>query len=114
MLKPAAMLSAQDVARAAREYAGGFPPVRRAMVTLRPRICPFEDLVGSLHSARTLLDIGCGSGFFLYLAAVRGPRERLVGIESSEAAAQAAELAMGSKLSGYGVKPEIAVAASTD
>jgi 2-polyprenyl-3-methyl-5-hydroxy-6-metoxy-1,4-benzoquinol methylase len=114
MLKPASMLSAQDVARAARDYAGGFPPVRRAMVTLRPRICPFEDLVLALHSARSVFDIGCGSGFFLYLTAISEPHRRLVGVESSEAVARAAETALASKLAGYAASPRITAAISAD
>jgi 2-polyprenyl-3-methyl-5-hydroxy-6-metoxy-1,4-benzoquinol methylase len=84
------------------------------MVTLRPRICPFEDLVLGLHSARSLLDIGCGSGFFLYLAAISEPRERLVGVESSEAVARAAETTLASKLAGYAATPRITAATRAD
>ncbi|HBM90547.1 MAG TPA: hypothetical protein DD400_01520, partial [Rhodospirillaceae bacterium] len=43
----------------------------RALVTLRPFICPFEVLLKEIPEKSRVLDIGCGTGFILNLLAFR-------------------------------------------
>jgi len=96
----------------ARDYGRQFPPFRRAMVTLRPRICPFGSLLAPIDKAGTLLDIGCGSGFFLFLAQATQPRRRLFGVETSEPAAASARASLRSQFGEAGV--EVAIDGTLD
>jgi 2-polyprenyl-3-methyl-5-hydroxy-6-metoxy-1,4-benzoquinol methylase len=58
---PAAM------SRLAREYFSKCPIVYRILQTLRPRICPFAEIIAAIPKGARVLDVGCGGGVFLAL-----------------------------------------------
>jgi 2-polyprenyl-3-methyl-5-hydroxy-6-metoxy-1,4-benzoquinol methylase len=58
----------------------------------RPYICPFERLLPHIPQRATVLDIGCGSGLLLALAASSGLDIRGVGVDTSEPAIAIAQL----------------------
>jgi 2-polyprenyl-3-methyl-5-hydroxy-6-metoxy-1,4-benzoquinol methylase len=66
------------------------PFVRRLLMSLRPLICPFDELMGRVPGGSSVLDVGCGSGLFLGLLAASGLRFRGVGFDASRRAIQAA------------------------
>jgi 2-polyprenyl-3-methyl-5-hydroxy-6-metoxy-1,4-benzoquinol methylase len=107
-----ATLDQAGIQALARLYGQRFPAVRRAMVTLRPRICPFGAVLQPIAGARTLLDIGCGSGFFLFLAQRMRSRDRLVGVEASEPVATDARATLQRCLGDDA--PEVAISATLD
>lgn len=53
----------------ARQMFRDVPVPGRWIQTLRPRICPFNRLIGHVPPGSSLLDVGCGSGLFLGLLA---------------------------------------------
>jgi len=58
------------VLEAARIYAKHFQGWPRFLVLHRPRICPFERLLDFVPQRASILDVGCGSGFFLFCCRV--------------------------------------------
>lgn len=83
------MTQARDISRMAwRRFrpAGLF---RRALMTLRPYICPLELVVDEVPEGARVLDIGCGAG--LVLAHLAGARNvDGVGVDTSGPAIEAA------------------------
>jgi 2-polyprenyl-3-methyl-5-hydroxy-6-metoxy-1,4-benzoquinol methylase len=75
---------------AARLYAGA-PLVARTFQRLRPRICPFAELVALVPAGARMLDIGCGSGLFLGLLAADGRLSSGVGIDRDQRALAVAD-----------------------
>lgn len=49
----------------------------------RPRICPFDRLIGLVPDEARILDVGCGSGLFLGLLVEMGKRPVGVGFDMS-------------------------------
>ena len=68
----------------------------RLLVRLRPLICPFEDLLEEVPSDIEVLDVGCGSGFWLYLIWMYKNPRSLTGIDPSRAKISAAKNAFSS------------------
>ncbi len=58
-----------DVEKAAAELFADAPALTRAMQRLRPRICPFDELLVLVPGGASGLDVGCGAGLFLGLLA---------------------------------------------
>jgi 2-polyprenyl-3-methyl-5-hydroxy-6-metoxy-1,4-benzoquinol methylase len=61
------------------------------MLELRPRICPFGALLRYVKPESFVLDVGCGGGLFLGLAAALIPGVRGSGFDSSAPAIRAAQ-----------------------
>lgn len=85
-------LSSRDaVLTAARALYRTSPGRARILQTLRPYICPFEDLLRWLPETGRLLDVGCGAGLFAGLAGYSRPAIRAVGFDAEPGAVAAAQ-----------------------
>jgi len=76
--------------RAKQLYAGtkGISPL---LQTLRPRICPFEEILPLVPHGASVLDAGCGAGLFLGLLASSGQITHGLGFDSSHNAISLAQ-----------------------
>lgn len=74
------------LARDAFELYRGGSLARRALVTGRPLICPFDRLLPLVPAGASVLDVGCGDGLFLALLAASGRLGRGVGVDYNHAA----------------------------
>ena len=83
-------ISSSTVRRWAAELFPGSNLTSR-LQRLRPRICPFEELIVRVPSASRVLDVGCGAGLFLGLLARSGKLESALGCDMSRAAITIAE-----------------------
>lgn len=70
----------------------------------RPSICPFHVLVGLVPGGASILDIGCGAGFFLNLLAYQGRISQGMGVDTSSRAIGAARVAHGKVAGGASVE----------
>jgi SAM-dependent methyltransferase len=76
--------SLQAISHAANEYSLCFDHIlSRLIIRLRPLICPFEILLEAVPATESVLDIGCGTGFWLYLISKFKTPRNLSGIESN-------------------------------
>lgn len=83
-VRPDATAAAWQGARAgARMLFGDRPGVRAHLQTLRPLICPVDEVLDWIPSHATVLDIGCGAGLLPGLLALRGHREAICGVDAS-------------------------------
>jgi len=89
---PAIPTPPADLSRLAKEIFLGAPAVPRAIQSLRPYICPFDELLPYVPEGSSVLDIGCGSGLFLGLLAAAGAHIDGVGVDIGEAAISRAQL----------------------
>jgi 2-polyprenyl-3-methyl-5-hydroxy-6-metoxy-1,4-benzoquinol methylase len=78
----------------AAEYSLRFAAPKRAIVRLRPRICPFERLVHAVPQRSSVLDIGCGNGLFLYLLWRAGRLGEAIGVDANRHAIDSASRAL--------------------
>lgn len=69
------------VTELAKEYGQFFPGIRGKTISLRPKICPFEDVLSEIPENASIFDIGCGSGFFLFLCARVRAAHNLSGVD---------------------------------
>jgi 2-polyprenyl-3-methyl-5-hydroxy-6-metoxy-1,4-benzoquinol methylase len=83
-------LSARECANLARKLYVDGPLLPRKMQHFRPYICPFEALVDFVPGGARVLDIGCGAGLFLGLAATLKPKLAGFGLDASATAIEAA------------------------
>lgn len=67
------------------------PTVARTLQSLRPYICPFDDLLGQIPEDAHVLDVGCGAGLLLGLVAQTYPHASGIGFDSSGHAILAAQ-----------------------
>lgn len=92
-MRPVAYLpTSRLVAVAERAYSSG-PLFMRKAQQFRPRICPFDLMLPHVRPGAEILDVGCGSGLFLMLAASIIPGVRGVGFDPSHAAIRTAAAA---------------------
>ena len=80
-----------SVAAMAQRLYRSAPPVARALQSLRPYICPFDDLLSFVPANAHVLDVGCGAGLLLGLIADRYPQTSGSGFDSSSHAIAAAQ-----------------------
>ncbi len=59
--------TASQFSRIARTLYADSPPFAKALLTYRPYICPFEDLLPHVPVDSNVLDFGCGGGLFMGL-----------------------------------------------
>jgi 2-polyprenyl-3-methyl-5-hydroxy-6-metoxy-1,4-benzoquinol methylase len=78
--------STPALARVAHALFQDAPSVTRAIQTLRPYICPFDQLVPLVPNGGSVLDFGCGSGLFLGLLAESGRISEGVGVDANAGA----------------------------
>ena len=67
--------------------------VQKTLAGARPFICPFARLVRHVPQNASILDIGCGSGFFVNLLAYQKRIRSAIGIDSQLSAIKIARLA---------------------
>jgi 2-polyprenyl-3-methyl-5-hydroxy-6-metoxy-1,4-benzoquinol methylase len=75
-----------SLSRDAFELYRGGPLLRRALVTGRPLICPFDRLLTLVPVGASVLDVGCGDGLFLALLASSGRLGAGAGVDYNTAA----------------------------
>lgn len=83
------------------------PVALRLLQHYRPYICPFEELLPHIEPGARVLDIGCGGGLLLGLAAASGRRIQGFGFDSSVQAISVAR-GLSERLQGSGSKVEFA------
>jgi 2-polyprenyl-3-methyl-5-hydroxy-6-metoxy-1,4-benzoquinol methylase len=86
--------SASKIQRLAKELFQTVRPPRRWIQSLRPRICPFDELIPYVPSGASVLDVGCGAGLFLGLLTALDRIERGFGFDANRSAIEAARLMM--------------------
>ena len=77
------ILTAQHLSKIARAMYTSGPFLLRKLQHWRPYICPFESLVGHVRHGYRVLDVGCGSGLLLSLAAGAGAKFEGLGFDVS-------------------------------
>ena len=87
-------MTRDDLAHTARGLFAGAPTVTRMLQSLRPYICPFEDLIGHVPAGSRVLDIGCGTGLFLGLLWRAGRLCEGVGCDVNERSLQVAKTSL--------------------
>lgn len=63
------MASPKELCEIARSLSRDLTLKDRILMGYRPRICPFHDLVEFVEPGSSVMDIGCGSGLWLFLLA---------------------------------------------
>jgi 2-polyprenyl-3-methyl-5-hydroxy-6-metoxy-1,4-benzoquinol methylase len=86
-----ALVSRDAIVAAARALYRTAPARARLLQSLRPYICPFEDLLRWLPDTGRLLDVGCGAGLFVGLAGYSRPAIRAIGFDAEPGAVAAAQ-----------------------
>lgn len=81
----------KDFSAQAADLFKSAPLVIRTLQRLRPAICPFDVLLQHIPQQGTVLDVGCGAGLLLGLAARARPDLHAIGIDSSIPAIHAAQ-----------------------
>lgn len=85
----------RDVARAAGHLYRQAPLRARVLQQLRPYICPFDELLRHVPAQGVVLDVGCGAGLFLGLAAAARPEISGFGFDADRYAIHAAQAMAG-------------------
>jgi 2-polyprenyl-3-methyl-5-hydroxy-6-metoxy-1,4-benzoquinol methylase len=80
------MHTASDIAKTAKQLYGSRNGLGARLQTLRPYICPFEELLPLVPRGSSILDVGCGAGLFLGLLGSLGTIQRGVGFDASRPA----------------------------
>jgi 2-polyprenyl-3-methyl-5-hydroxy-6-metoxy-1,4-benzoquinol methylase len=84
-------LSAKSLSAMARSLYTEGPFLLRTLQHFRPFICPFERLFGHIPEGSRVLDVGCGAGLLLSLAAARGRQFLGLGFDVSPMAIELAK-----------------------
>jgi len=85
------MSDAHELSAAARSLYPKHLGLRRQLQIYRPYICPFDKLIDWVPDAGTMLDVGCGAGLFLGLAASRKPGLHGIGFDADSRVIGAAQ-----------------------
>lgn len=78
--------SAREISQIARRICRAQGGAGRLLQIYRPYICPFELLLEEIPPGSRVLDVGCGGGLFLGLAAETGRLGAGLGFDSNRAA----------------------------
>jgi 2-polyprenyl-3-methyl-5-hydroxy-6-metoxy-1,4-benzoquinol methylase len=84
-----------DVAHTAQRLSRNGPLMARTVQRWRPYFCPFDVLLNWVPPAARVLDVGCGSGLLLGLAAELTEMERGLGLDARESAIDLARQMLG-------------------
>jgi SAM-dependent methyltransferase len=84
------MRSADEISNVAGSLFGGIGGLASRFQTLRPYICPFEEILPLVPQRARVLDVGCGAGLFLGLLAHEGRIGEGVGFDSGKGAIELA------------------------
>jgi 2-polyprenyl-3-methyl-5-hydroxy-6-metoxy-1,4-benzoquinol methylase len=76
-------LTARSLSAIARDMYRDGPFLLRTLQHFRPFFCPFERLIGHIPNGSRVLDVGCGAGLLLSLAAVLGREFEGLGFDVS-------------------------------
>lgn len=79
------MTTAAALSRRARQLYRGNGGLSATLQTLRPWICPFEDILPLVPPGAVVMDAGCGAGLFLGLLADSGRISSGLGFDASHA-----------------------------
>lgn len=79
-----------DCVKAARHLYQDARPLPRLLMTYRPTICPFEELLQLVPQGSSVLDVGCGGGLMLSLLAASGRIDAGRGFDTNGAMIQLA------------------------
>ena len=77
--------TAQDISQIARRICRDQRGAGKLLQIYRPFICPFEEILPHMPSDADVLDVGCGGGLFLGLAAEAGSLKTGLGFDSNKA-----------------------------
>lgn len=70
---------------------------KRAYISLRWRLCPFEEIEKYLPDSGIILDIGCGYGLLSNFLAFKSNRRRVIGIDNSQKRLEIAKSTVGNR-----------------
>ena len=83
--------STPQIVRLARTLFADAPLATRTIQSLRPQICPFDQLIPLVPPGSRVLDFGCGNGLFLGLLAKTGRIVEGLGLDVSARAIKTAQ-----------------------
>jgi 2-polyprenyl-3-methyl-5-hydroxy-6-metoxy-1,4-benzoquinol methylase len=83
--EPSKRWTASELSGIARTLYADSPPLAHALMTYRPYICPFEDLLPHVPVDSNVLDFGCGAGLFMGLLYSTGRLNSGYGIDVNPA-----------------------------
>lgn len=82
----------------AKIYAQSFVGVSKKLIEWRPYICPFDEILRFIPDNSSIFDIGCGTGFLLYMAGVEKKSTLLEGVDTDERKLHFIESVLSSRL----------------
>lgn len=77
--------SASDISQLARQICRDQRGAGKLLQIYRPFICPFEEILPHMPADADVLDVGCGGGLFLGLAAEAGCLKSGLGFDANKA-----------------------------
>jgi 2-polyprenyl-3-methyl-5-hydroxy-6-metoxy-1,4-benzoquinol methylase len=90
------MKQAQELSRQLKDATKGQSFFMRFKSTYRPVICPFDELLPLVPEGSSVLDIGCGSGAFLYLVGKFRHPKTLCGLDINDKTLEEARILLNS------------------
>lgn len=88
------MTTQAEVSYWSKEYSRHFRGLRSTAIAHRPKICPFQEILSEVDSGDSIFDIGCGSGFLLFVAAKLRDTAPSMGVELDASTVEGANAAI--------------------